>query len=203
MIAEHGADADIARVHMLLQGSDVAAQDQVVQASQTFFDAVCALRSGDTAAGREAAQRAAARFDAIGWPLYRAHALEKAGDAQSAVQIYHSIGATHELRRFALGPAAALPDTDGVCADRDGARALGRAGRRDSSSAAALDVLSSRERDIVLLIAGGRSNRTIAHDLNISEKTVERHLTAIFAKLGFRSRTQVAAYVASRVKTAV
>jgi DNA-binding NarL/FixJ family response regulator len=56
--------------------------------------------------------------------------------------------------------------------------------------------LSSRERQITRLVAAGTSNRSIAMELGVSEKTVERHLTAIFKRLGFRSRTELAAAVA-------
>lgn len=44
--------------------------------------------------------------------------------------------------------------------------------------------LTARERDIVLMIANGHSNREIAQELAIGERTVKHHLTSIFAKLG-------------------
>ncbi len=44
------------------------------------------------------------------------------------------------------------------------------------------------------LVASGRSNAQIAADLVLSEKTVARHLSNIFAKLDVGSRTAVAAY---------
>jgi pimeloyl-ACP methyl ester carboxylesterase/DNA-binding CsgD family transcriptional regulator len=57
--------------------------------------------------------------------------------------------------------------------------------------------LSRREREVATLIARGLSNREIANDLSISIATVERHAANIFNKLGLRSRTQVAAWVAN------
>jgi DNA-binding CsgD family transcriptional regulator len=55
--------------------------------------------------------------------------------------------------------------------------------------------LSPREREVVALVAGGASNRTIALILAISEKAIEKHLSSAFVKLGVASRTQIAARV--------
>jgi DNA-binding NarL/FixJ family response regulator len=48
----------------------------------------------------------------------------------------------------------------------------------------ALDELSDRERDVLSLIAEGRSNRAISKQLYLSSRAVERHVQAIFQKLG-------------------
>lgn len=55
-------------------------------------------------------------------------------------------------------------------------------------------VLTAREREIVQLIARGLSNRAIAEELVISPATVARHVANILTKLGYTSRTQVAAW---------
>jgi DNA-binding NarL/FixJ family response regulator len=47
-----------------------------------------------------------------------------------------------------------------------------------------VDELSSRERDVLALIAQGRSNRAIGERLFLSPKTVEAHVSTIFSKLG-------------------
>lgn len=52
--------------------------------------------------------------------------------------------------------------------------------------------LTNRERDILGLLSEGRSNRDIAQNLYLSEKTVKAHLAAIFRKLGVTNRTQAA-----------
>jgi DNA-binding CsgD family transcriptional regulator len=54
--------------------------------------------------------------------------------------------------------------------------------------------LSPRELEVVRLVAAGRSNQAIAAQLVLSEKTVARHLSNIFGKLGVGSRTAAAAY---------
>ncbi len=56
--------------------------------------------------------------------------------------------------------------------------------------------LTERERQVATLIAQGKSNREIARELVISEKTTERHVANILSKLGFNARTQIAAWVA-------
>jgi DNA-binding NarL/FixJ family response regulator len=57
---------------------------------------------------------------------------------------------------------------------------------------APLAALTARERDVLTLLAEGRSNREIAGRLYLSEKTVKAHLAAIFRKLGVTNRTQAA-----------
>ena len=44
------------------------------------------------------------------------------------------------------------------------------------------------------LVAAGKTNRVIAADLFLSEKTIARHLSNIFAKLGLSSRSAATAY---------
>jgi DNA-binding NarL/FixJ family response regulator len=50
-----------------------------------------------------------------------------------------------------------------------------------------LDELTARERDVLALMAEGRSNRAIASTLVIGDKTVETHVASIFSKLGLES----------------
>ena len=54
--------------------------------------------------------------------------------------------------------------------------------------------LTPREREVVVLIAGGCSNHQIASELIIAEGTAQRHVANILAKLGFDSRTQIAVW---------
>jgi DNA-binding NarL/FixJ family response regulator len=55
-------------------------------------------------------------------------------------------------------------------------------GRRERDEP--LDELTPREREVLGLMAEGRTNRAIAEQLVVSERAVERHVTAIFGKLG-------------------
>jgi predicted ATPase/DNA-binding CsgD family transcriptional regulator len=58
--------------------------------------------------------------------------------------------------------------------------------------------LTQREHQIAELLASGRSNKAIADELSISHTTAARHVANIMAKLGFNSRTQIAAWVMNR-----
>jgi DNA-binding NarL/FixJ family response regulator len=80
-----------------------------------------------------------------------------------------------ELRRAAAGPAAA-------------ASSKPAAGKPPVDRLAAL---SSREREIVRLIADGASNKEVAASLHISERTVKGHLSNVFQKLGVTDRLKL------------
>ncbi|MCL4301428.1 MAG: tetratricopeptide repeat protein [Anaerolineae bacterium] len=58
--------------------------------------------------------------------------------------------------------------------------------------------LTAREREVAALIAQGQSNRAIAVALVITERTAERHVANILAKLGFTSRVQIAAWAVQK-----
>jgi len=64
------------------------------------------------------------------------------------------------------------------------------------------DALSSREREIMDAIASGLTNREIARDLYVVEKTVKNHVNSIFAKLGVSSRGQAIALWLGRAGSA-
>ncbi|HET9736971.1 MAG TPA: helix-turn-helix transcriptional regulator, partial [Solirubrobacteraceae bacterium] len=54
--------------------------------------------------------------------------------------------------------------------------------------------LTPRELEVLRLVAEGRTNRAIADELVLSERTVERHVTNTFAKLGVSTRAAATAY---------
>jgi DNA-binding NarL/FixJ family response regulator len=60
--------------------------------------------------------------------------------------------------------------------------------------------LSTREIEVVKLIASGLSNKEISAKLDLSEKTIKNHVSRIFEKLRFSSRTQI---VAHAIKTGI
>jgi len=78
---------------------------------------------------------------------------------------------TEAVRRVASGGSALDPDVV--------ARLVGR-----KRKAGPLDNLTPRERDVLALVAEGRSNAGVAQELAVSVAAVERHVTSIFDKLG-------------------
>lgn len=58
--------------------------------------------------------------------------------------------------------------------------------------------LTSREADVLALVANGASNKEIALNLNISERTVKAHLRNVLSKLHMKNRSQAAVYAAQR-----
>jgi DNA-binding NarL/FixJ family response regulator len=59
-----------------------------------------------------------------------------------------------------------------------------------------ISALTAREREVLVLVAEGKSNREIATDLTISDRTVQAHIGNVLAKLGLKSRTQAALWAA-------
>jgi DNA-binding CsgD family transcriptional regulator/pimeloyl-ACP methyl ester carboxylesterase len=64
----------------------------------------------------------------------------------------------------------------------------------ESSSPRDLATLTRRERDVLRLIAAGHPNKTIASRLGMSERTVARHITNLYAKIGVQSKAAATAF---------
>jgi DNA-binding NarL/FixJ family response regulator len=72
--------------------------------------------------------------------------------------------------------------------------------RRMASGSATDDLaeLTSQERKILILVADGKTNKEIAAEVYLSDKTVKNYVSSILAKLNLQRRTQAAAFVAKR-----
>ena len=132
---------------------------------------------------------------------------------QESVQAFAAYGQPFEMARSQARLAAALRASGDAAAAAEVARAAERVAaglgaapllaelrpltgtRPDRSSA---DLLTAREREVLLLVAAGRSNREIAEQLYVSAKTVSVHVSNILAKLSVRSRTEAAAVARRR-----
>ena len=69
--------------------------------------------------------------------------------------------------------------------------------RSDGQAAEKIDRLSLQERNVLDLLAQGRSNKQIAEAMFLSDKTVKNYVSHILAKLEMASRTEAATYAAS------
>jgi ATP/maltotriose-dependent transcriptional regulator MalT len=125
---------------------------------------------------------------------------------RAACRQWHELDVPYEVARTRVLIAQAcrtLGDRESADLELDAARqAFARLGAIpdvstvDGLSGSGVDTggLSPRELEVVRLVAAGRSNHAIAAELVLSEKTVARHLSNIFGKLGVTSRTAAAAY---------
>ena len=138
-------------------------------ALDTLVHAIIAFRSGDLASAKRFGEEAAERYAALGWPLIEALSRELTGDNVGASTIYARCGAISDVRRL----GAFEPEYD-----------------RGS-----LKTLSAREQEVANLVARGLRNTEIAARLGVGGKTVEKHLSSVFRKLGVTSRSQVVALV--------
>jgi DNA-binding CsgD family transcriptional regulator len=145
-------------------------------------EAAVRLEEGDAGAAVVLARQAWARWRELDVPyeaarcrVLAARACRALGDEPSASM---ELDAAHAV--FAdLGARPALAATEGMMAPVASERAGG---------------LTPRETEVLRLVAEGKTNRLIALDLYLSEKTVARHLSNIFAKLGVSTRSAATAY---------
>ena len=56
------------------------------------------------------------------------------------------------------------------------------------------DGLTAREIEVLRMVAGGKSSREVGDDLVLSVRTVERHITNIYAKIGAKGRADATSY---------
>jgi DNA-binding CsgD family transcriptional regulator len=177
------------------------------------------IAAGDPAAARASADELRSIADDVGAPLLRAMALHAAGavlvgehDPAAAWEVlrgvwraWQQLGAPYEAARVrVLMGLACLQrgDPDSADMEFDAARLvfeqLGAAPDlarvQALSRAPATGVLTAREAQVLRLVATGMTNRAVAAELFLSEKTVARHLSNIFTKLGVSSRAAATAY---------
>ncbi len=179
------------------------------------------LAGGEISAAREAADELAAIASDIGAPLLaamaaRAHGAVRLAEGEPRAALtslrgswtaWQTLDAPYEAARarVLIGLACReLGDTDTAAMELEAARdafaGLGAApdvARVEAHMGMAANPtagLTAREVEVLRLVASGRTNRAVAVDLVISEKTVARHLSNIFDKLGVSSRAAATAY---------
>ncbi len=123
--------------------------------------------------------------------------LRRAGRLWQALDAPYEVARARELAGLAC---RALGDEEGAALELDAARAA-YAQLRAAPDLARLDAggsddsgLTARELEVLQLVAAGRTNRAIAAELVLSVRTIDRHVSNIFAKLGVSSRAAATSY---------
>ncbi|TDD71965.1 LuxR family transcriptional regulator [Jiangella aurantiaca] len=158
-----------------------AAQVPMLAAMSAYATASVRLSRGDPAGALAAARRSWAGFHDVATPYEAARArvlvglaCRELGDADAAAVEFDAAART--FRRLSAGP-----DLDRLRTLTDGGPAGGGG-------------LTPRELEVLRLVAAGRSNRAIADALVLSDKTVARHVSNIFTKIGVSSRAAATAF---------
>lgn len=216
------AQGDVDAALMSLRRAVDENRDTVVRSRVLGAYVEVLLRAGDVAAARSAAEELrdiATSFDA---PFLQAMAADCAGavlvaegDADGALEALHraravwrEIEAPYEDARSRVSVALASRmrgDDETATMELDAARRefqrlgavtdLARANElARPDEAKAPSQLTARELEVLGLVATGKTNRAIADSLGLSEKTVARHISNIFMKLGLASRAAATAY---------
>jgi DNA-binding CsgD family transcriptional regulator len=153
-----------------------------MRATAARCGALLAAAHGDLDAALARAEAALEHHRGLPVPFERARTLIVLGTLHRRAK--HKAAA-----RAALEEAVAILDGMGARLWAERARAeLGRIGGR-----AATDGLTPTEQRVADLVAEGRSNKEVAAELFVSVRTVEANLTRVYAKLGIRSRSELAA----------
>jgi len=182
-----------------------------------------AIEVAEVAGARAAAEELAGLAAVRGTPLLRASAAQAMGavllaegnargalrSLRDAFALWRDLEAPYDAARTRVLIARAcraVEDADTAALELAGAReafaelgaahdvATVAAAERAHASTDSGDELTPREREVLRLVATGKTNRAIAATLGISEKTIARHVSNIFTKLGLASRAAATAY---------
>lgn len=217
-LAQGRVDAAAAAIRRVAdEAQDRVTRSRLLPAYVEIMLAACDVQAARAAAG-ELAETAAA-IDAPFLQAAAAHAIGAVllaeGDTRAACDAfrqawrsYQKLEVPYEAARVRvlLGLACrTLGDEDSAEMELDAARwvfrQLGAApdlaqveALSRKATAKAAGGLTAREVEVLRLVAAGKTNRAIADELILSEKTVARHLSNIFTKLGLSSRAAATAY---------
>ncbi|MDR6987672.1 DNA-binding CsgD family transcriptional regulator [Paenarthrobacter nitroguajacolicus] len=215
-LAQHKASQAGATMRRALAGADTANRRRLLPAAVEIE-----VSLGDVAAARAALDELSGPLHDGNRPLELAVASQAAaqvllaeGDSGAALResrnawrIWYSLEAPYEAARcrvLAGRACAMLGDPDSAAMEFEAAKAefadlgalpavadvLELAGEKRKGTSS----LTGRELEVLRLVAGGHSNRTIARELYLSEKTVARHVSNILSKLAVPSRSAATSY---------
>ena len=151
-------------------------------ATAAHVEGAVALADGDPTAALTALRRAARTWQDLDAPYEVARSRELAGLACRALGDELGAGLEVDAARAAYEGLGAAPDLARL------------AGTRPENAHG----LTARELEVLGLVASGQTNKAVAAELVLSVRTVDRHLSNIYAKLGVSSRAAATAYAHER-----
>lgn len=215
-LAEHKTAQAQATMRRAMAGADPANRRRLLPAVVEVE-----LAAGDAAAARLALDELSEPLQQGGRPLEMALVAHAAAqvllveaepqaalrEARRAWRIWYSLEAPYQAARcrvLAARACALLGDPDSAAMEFEAAKAdladlgampavaevLELTGEKNKGSSP----LTDREVEVLRLVAGGHSNRTIARELYLSEKTVARHVSNILSKLAVPTRAAATGY---------
>ncbi len=176
---------DALTVAALLRGCPVG-EEPWCRAMASRVEALVASVRGERAAAQAAFAAALDALADLPEPFEHARTLQLVGREERRARNWGAARTTlvDALERFEqLGAATWAENTRAEIARLPGRRPSGP------------DVLTTREREVAELVASGLANKEVAARLHISLRTVEANLSKVYAKLGVRSRTALAARI--------
>lgn len=164
----------------LSEASDVFGT-KVLGAIAASAGASAGLAAGDPRSSLRAVRRAATVWQELEAPYELTRARTMAGQACRALGDHDAAGLEFAAARETFARLGAAPD-------------LSRIDALSVGIPSTVGLLSERELQVLRLVASGQTNKAIAAELFVSEKTIERHVSNILTKLGVRSRAAATAY---------
>jgi DNA-binding CsgD family transcriptional regulator len=181
LLLEDGRIDDAVRIVDVWEADAVRVAREWVLANATRCRGLIAAAEGDVARAGSLLERAVAQHEEVGDPFGTARALLGLGIVQRRARKKR---VAHEAIQAALDGFEELGAATWVEKARGELGQIG--GRRREEG------LTPAERRVATLVAAGRTNREVAAALFVTERTVSSHLSHVYAKLGVRSRTELA-----------
>ena len=180
-----GADAQAGAAAEELAAAATEIGTPALRALAAFSDGAVRLARGDAAGGLVSLRVADRLWQELDVPYERARTLRLIGLACRAVGDEDMATLDLAAGRRIFSDLGAAPDVVAM------ERLITGPGHLTASPP---DGLTAREVEVLRLVASGATNRAVARQLHLSDRTVARHLSNIFAKTGLRSRAAATAY---------
>jgi DNA-binding CsgD family transcriptional regulator len=181
LLLEHGRIDEASRLIDVWEADATRVGREWVLAHVTRCRALAAAAEGDIDRAASLLQQAVAQHGDVGDPFGRARALLALGVVRRRARQKRSARESIEAALAGFEQLGAATWVERACGE------LGRIGGRTRQEG-----LTAAERRVAVLVAEGRTNREVASALFLTEGTVASHLTHVYAKLGIRSRTELA-----------